>query len=477
MSVLKKPVLVLLCLVLLLVTAGSTGCSWQNNYSIKVTPNGEDWIIQAYGEDYREPGATAVLHTEGGEEVSLPVTVESTVLPDKVGNYLVRYTAQYQNCKGTAYRRVEVVDTTPPEFKLVAQPGSFTLPNDVYQEEGFSAFDDYDGDLTHKVTRTQTEHAVIYSVTDSSGNMATVTRQIRYDDPILPELEIKGENMMILCVGDQYTEPGYVATDNCDGDITSQVSVTGEVNTAKVGRYILTYSVKDNYENTVTATRTVFVKDAKVDKINDPEGSGKVIYLTFDDGPGPDTARLLDVLMKYNVQATFFVVKTSYIATIRRAAAEGHTVAIHTATHRFKDVYDSEEAYFDDVYDMQKTIESYTGQTPMLLRFPGGSSNTVSRFNEGIMTRLTKLVEDVGFTYFDWNVDSKDAGGAKTAEQVYQNVINGVEKRQPAVVLMHDIKGYSVDAVEQIIVWGLENGYTFLPLTESSPTCHHNVNN
>jgi peptidoglycan/xylan/chitin deacetylase (PgdA/CDA1 family) len=111
------------------------------------------------------------------------------------------------------------------------------------------------------------------------------------------------------------------------------------------------------------------------------------------------------------------------------------------------------------------------------MRFPGGSSNTVSRFNEGIMSYLTQAVQDMGFCYFDWNVDSRDAGGAKDAKAVYENVINGVQQQRISIVLQHDIKDISVLALEKILVWGLENGYRFLPLDMTSPTAHHGVNN
>jgi hypothetical protein len=93
------------------------------------------------------------------------------------------------------------------------------------------------------------------------------------------------------------------------------------------------------------------------------------------------------------------------------------------------------------------------------------------------MTRLTKAVRDQGFQYFDWNVSSGDAGGAKTADDVYYNVINGVSNRRVSIVLQHDIQGFSVDAVERIIIWGLQNGYSFQALTPNSPTCHHEVKN
>ena len=93
------------------------------------------------------------------------------------------------------------------------------------------------------------------------------------------------------------------------------------------------------------------------------------------------------------------------------------------------------------------------------------------------MTYLTKAVEACGFSYFDWNVDSEDAGGATSSNQVFQNVVNGVGQHKYSVVLQHDIHSYSVDAVEQIIQWGLQNGYQFLPLQTDSPGMHHTVQN
>ena len=118
-----------------------------------------------------------------------------------------------------------------------------------------------------------------------------------------------------------------------------------------------------------------------------------------------------------------------------------------------------------------------TGIRTNIMRFPGGSSNLVSSFNEGIMSTLVEAVQNAGFQYFDWNVDSNDAGGAKKTKTVLNNVIAGVQKGRISVVLQHDIQPYSVDAVEDIILWGLENGYTFLPLEPNSPNCHHTVQN
>lgn len=455
-----------------------TGRVWPGNkYTLRIEPVGLQDIVLEYGQEYKEAGATAVLESKSGECQELPVTTEGSVDTDVIGEYTISYTAKYKFRKETVYRKVRIMDTEAPVITLVSDPERFTLPNQNYEEEGFTATDNYDGDLTDAVCRVEENGVVIYTVTDTAGNTTSVVRTINYYDPEPPVLTLKGEAQVVIPAGDQYIEPGYTAMDNCDGDITASVTVTGGVDNFRIGRYTLTYTTKDSYDNTASATRTVFVKERSVDKVNDPTNPQKVIYLTFDDGPGPETPRLLDILKKYNVQATFFVVNTGFIPTIRRAAEEGHTVAIHTNTHVFRDIYASEDAYFQDLYTMQQIIQDYTGQTSMLLRFPGGSSNTISRFNKGIMTRLTEAVEEKGFRYYDWNVDSHDAGGVSTAQGVYESTVLGIGDKQTAVVLMHDIKGYTVDAVEPIVVWGLNNGYTFLPLTSDSPVCHHRVLN
>lgn len=468
--------LILVVFAAMIIGLGATVVSGNENIVLQVTPQGEADVVLEWGQTYDDAGATAALYLPNGQSHSLEVTTRSNLDAQKVGTYWICYETRYDRYMGTAYRRVRVVDTQPPEITFAAESEQPTTSDDSYQET-FTAIDNYDGDLTDCVNWEVNNREVTYTVADSSGNITSVTRPIRRDDTVPPELTLLGNTNMILNVGSTYRESGYTATDDCDGDISSRVTITGKVDTFCPGRYKLTYTVQDSFSNTTTATRSVFVKSPEVKRVNDPSKTDKVVYLTFDDGPGPDTDRLLDILEKYNVQATFFVVNTKMIDTVERIAEEGHTVGIHTATHRFHDIYASEEAYFADLYEMQQIIESYTGQTPMLMRFPGGSSNTISRFNRGIMTRLTAQVEELGFTYFDWNVDSNDSGGSKTSSEVYDNVINGISRKEAPVVLMHDIKSYTVDAVEAIIIWGIDNGYTFLPLDENSPTCHHDVNN
>jgi len=204
-----------------------------------------------------------------------------------------------------------------------------------------------------------------------------------------------------------------------------------------------------------------------------------VVYLTYDDGPGDYTNALLDVLKKYDVKATFFVTSRGADDVIRREYDEGHTVALHTWSHNYAYVYSSMANYFADLQQISDRVKNITGVESKLIRFPGGSSNTVSTRYDGrtrIMSKLTREVEARGYQYFDWNVDSDDAGRANSSDVVYANVINRL-KPGPNVVLQHDIKPYSVEAVERIIQWCNDNNYVFEPLTSDSPTVHHGVNN
>lgn len=207
---------------------------------------------------------------------------------------------------------------------------------------------------------------------------------------------------------------------------------------------------------------------------------GKVIYLTFDDGPGKYTPWLLEILDAYNVKVTFFVTGAfpEWYHMMAEEKAAGHTVAIHTYFHDYEEIYSCEEEYFADLKRIDDIVFAQIGEHVKLLRFPGGSSNRVSiQYNIGIMTRLTKMVEDKGYHYFDWNVDSDDAGNTHTTEKVIENVLYGIKKHDISVVLQHDLHDYSVAAVEDIIIWGLENGYVFLPLTMDSPVVHHTIAN
>ena len=203
----------------------------------------------------------------------------------------------------------------------------------------------------------------------------------------------------------------------------------------------------------------------------------RVIYLTFDDGPGRYTERLLNILKSHNVKATFFVTGMhDYASLIAREYKEGHSVGLHTYSHRYSEIYASSEAFWRDYDKIQAIVVEQTGVETKLMRFPGGSSNTMSDV-DGIMTRLAREAGERGFTYFDWNVSSGDADNADTAAEVFEQCKSGVEECRTAVVLCHDVKEQTVNAMDDFIRWALDAGYVFKPLTKDSYAAHHKIFN
>ena len=395
----------------------------------------------------------------------------------KVGSYKIKYEAKYKNLRITKIKTIKVVDKVKPELDV---EGTFTnvCPNGKNDNVKITANDNYDGDISSNVKYKIVGNKIEYKVSDSSGNTTKKKFDVTILDDEKPNIILNGGNTIYLGENKEYKELGYVATDNCDGDITKKVVVAGTVNTKKAGNYEIIYRVLDERNNETIMKR--IVKVFKTNNYKPGEIGAKTIYLTFDDGPGPYTERLLEILAKYNVKATFFVTgyNNNYNHLLKRENDEGHTVALHSYTHDYKTIYTSVEAYMDDLLKIQNKVKEYAGIESKIIRFPGGSSNTISRrYKMGIMSELTSKVEELGFRYFDWTILSGDAGNTKDPNKIVENVTGNIKEGEVNVVLMHDIKSYTVDSVERIIEYGLANGYTFAPLTMDSPVVHDKVNN
>ena len=211
---------------------------------------------------------------------------------------------------------------------------------------------------------------------------------------------------------------------------------------------------------------------------NDPENDrGRKVYLTFDDGPSSNTDAILDILKEYDVKATFFVVgKTDErsVKAYQRIVEEGHTLAMHSYSHRYDEIYESKEAFARDLNSLQEYLYETTGVWPRIYRFPGGSSNTVSKVD---MQELIEYLTDIGITYFDWNVASGDAvSRTLPAETIVNNCLSGIEKQKESVILMHDAsnKGTTIEALPQIIEAIQEQGDAeLLPITDETVPVQH----
>lgn len=202
----------------------------------------------------------------------------------------------------------------------------------------------------------------------------------------------------------------------------------------------------------------------------------KWVCLTFDDGPSKTTPAVLDALNAAGVKATFFVVATGYnekyLPLIADAAAAGHQIALHSASHEYSDIYQSADAYWQDIELLKERISSYVNTASLhYLRFPGGSTNTVSHKygGSGIMKRLKAQAEERGLHWIDWNVCAEDATASHpNAAQILRNIQRDADGRDTCVVLLHDTKatGQTVKALPDIIAWFREQGYTFCTVSQ-----------
>lgn len=210
-----------------------------------------------------------------------------------------------------------------------------------------------------------------------------------------------------------------------------------------------------------------------------PEWDGiRRVYLTFDDGPSSSTDDILSILRDHGVRATFFVIgkpDRRYEEIYNRIVTDGHTLAMHSYSHKYSTLYESMESFQTDLHKLQNFLYDTTGIWCKLYRFPGGSSNSASGTDMG---ELTAYLDRENITWFDWNVDAGDASGSMSAYQITERVLNGVTDYHSAVVLMHDAanKQTTVEALPTIIeaLQAMDNT-ELLPITEDTEPIHHMV--
>lgn len=194
------------------------------------------------------------------------VNINNNINNKKLGSYKVINTLKYQNRKRKLVRNVKVVDKVLPEISLNGNNKAIVCPGKTYVEEGYKATDNYDGDITSNVVVSTNDNFVSYSVKDSSGNSNQINRNLVFEDKDRPIISLKGNTNIYIEFGGSYKEFGYSATDKCDGDISSSVKVTNNVNTKKLGVYYVNYEVTDKAGNKNSTTRKVIVHG--IDKTN-----------------------------------------------------------------------------------------------------------------------------------------------------------------------------------------------------------------
>ena len=199
------------------------------------------------------------------------------------------------------------------------------------------------------------------------------------------------------------------------------------------------------------------------------EGDAHKVYLTFDGGPDENTDKILDVLDKYGVKATFFVVgddSKDMQEVYKRIVKDGHTLGMHSFSNKYSTIYASTEAFEQDFDKISSYLKDVTGVNSLYYRFPGGSSNLISNVP---MDYFIHYLNTQGIIYYDWNVSAGDgASTAYTSEEIVENVTDDVVKYKTSVVLLHDgtDKSATVEALGPLIEALEGMGAQILPIDE-----------
>ncbi len=207
----------------------------------------------------------------------------------------------------------------------------------------------------------------------------------------------------------------------------------------------------------------------------DIEGT-RYVYLTFDDGPSSSTDEILDILDEYDVKATFFVCgkpNTKYTDVYKRIVDSGHTLGMHSYSHKYSEIYSSLDAFKEDFDNIRIFLYETTGVWSSFYRFPGGSSNNVSKVD---MKELIGCLDDAGVTFFDWNVSAGDDKAGANKDVIYNNIVSNVPKFKHCIVLMHDAadKKSTVEALPEIIeaIQAMDDT-VIVPITENTLPVQH----
>ena len=200
------------------------------------------------------------------------------------------------------------------------------------------------------------------------------------------------------------------------------------------------------------------------------DGDKHRVYLTFDCNPGKNTEAILDVLARYNLKATFFVVGDETgenDAIYQRIVNEGHTLGMNSYSNQYSSIYSSTQSFEEDYTKISDFIYETTGIESKLYRFPGGSSNRISNVN---MAEFVRILNQKGVVYFDWNVSAGDTAVDYTVDDVISNVTEGIMQYKTSVVLLHDDdnKTVTVEALEPLINKLKKMHADILPIDENT---------
>ncbi len=425
-----------------------------------------DHIILNVDEKYNVHDNISFVYFGEAKDVKVDKKIDTSTIQE----YKIKYS--FRNY--TKECRVTITDTQPPVLKL--KDYETDMVEEVTLEHFIESCEDYSEVEISFVTddlSKEGDTVVEIKAKDQYGNETIETCILkRKEDKNPPTIEEEFDTVEVM-KGNSYDFSDISIKDEIDPNPV--LSVEGDVDYATPGTYIVTLKASDRSGNVVEKQVYVIVKQNEEENL-------RCVYLTFDDGPSYNTPKVLEILARYNVKATFFVTGCGpgYNQYIVDAYNAGHAIGLHTFTHDYATVYASVDAYYNDLNSVGTMVRDLIGFVPNIIRFPGGSSNTVSaNYSSGIMSQLVSSVQANGYQYYDWNVSSSDASGFGVPVQtIIESSTSGSGDK--IMILFHDASGKdtTVEALSTIIEHYQSQGYIFMPINkDTSFVCHHGVNN
>lgn len=438
---------------------------------------GDGTVVVAMGAKYKDEGAVATLKRKDLSDLLYTETDLDTSVP---GEYDYVYKVDGRWKTASIVRKIIVEDQTAPVITLKGKEKNYVEKIEDYKDKGAKAKDNLDGDVTAQMTSEMKQvndytYEVTYRVKDQAGNEAVKVRKVMIQDEVAPQIFLVGSSSITIQEREKFEDPGVFASDDRDGDISKTVQKSGFVDIYRPGTYTVTYTAQDECGNQASVRREVVVE-----RVN--HNPDKAVYLTFDDGPSKDvTPQILDILAANHIKATFFIVNydEESLPIIQRMIDEGHTVGLHSYSHVYSQIYASADAFMENLYKLRDKLKADTGYEAFVMRFPGGSNNTVVENSSEIMPELVQRVTDEGMMYLDWNVSNEDATGNNiSASELVQHVKDYLRPEGTNVILMHDTsaKQSTADALQGIIDYCTAQGHRFYPVEENTVPIHMNMN-
>lgn len=301
----------------------------------------------------------------------------------------------------------------------------------------------------------------------------SATLNVNIVDSIAPIITVKD---LKITAGEQVEAKSFI--EKYEDKTNVVFSFVKEYDFIRVGSFEVEIQAIDEGGNKTTKTCKAIVTE----RVTLPSENEKVAWLTFDDGPSKNTLEILDMLDMYGIKATFFVTGSNpdYYHLIKEAYDRGHQIGLHTYSHDYSKVYSSEEAYYEDLNKIGEVVKKQIGFVPDIIRFPGGTSNTVSKkYSPGLMKKLSTSVLEKGYSYFDWNTSNGDGNMNQTKEMLLGNLKASVEGIDHVMILMHDgtQSGETVKALDGMLSYLTKQGYRFEGIHKDTFGFHHRPNN